>query len=77
MNKTFAKFEAENKSLVENDYKLRELVKKASKSNEDLEQSSENLKRQIEQLELDHLDRLKKKDEEINKMNIANEVKFT
>ena len=77
MNKTFAKFEAENKSLVENDYKLRELVKKASKSNEDLEQSSENLKKQIEQLELDHLDRLKKKDEEINKMNIANEVKFT
>ena len=53
------------------------MVKKTSKSKEDLEHSSEDFKRQIEQQELNHADKFKKKDEEIYKMNMANEVKLS
>ena len=75
-NKRFAKIEVENKSLVENDCKLRELIKKLSKSNEDLEYSSENLKRQIEKQKLENEDIFRTKDEEIDNIISTSKVKL-
>ena len=75
-NKNFAKIEVENKSLVENDCKLRELIKKLEKSNEDLEYNSHNLRRQIEKQKLENEDISKTKDEEIDKIISTSKVKF-